>query len=136
MIRKTSDTKIGPLVATALLIALTGCVGYVETPPPRPAYLEPAGAVDDDFVYYPRYQVYYGSNRRQHTYREGRAWVTRPAPPRVSADVLFASPSVRLEFHDAPARHHPDVVRKYPKRWSPPRETPPRDEGHDRGGRR
>jgi len=57
----------------------------------------------------PRLQVYYSSNLRQFTYLEGRSWVSRPAPPRVSVDVLFASPSVRLDFHDSPANHHASV---------------------------
>ena len=76
--------------------------------------------VQDDYVYYPGYQVYYSGNTRQYVYLEGSAWVTRPAPPRVSADVLFASPSVRLDFHDAPAVHHETVVQTYPKNWAPP----------------
>jgi hypothetical protein len=76
--------------------------------------------VHDDYVYYPGYEVYYSSSRRQYTYRDGRSWVSRPAPPRVSVDVLFASPSVRLDFHDAPSVHHERVVRQYPKHWAPP----------------
>ena len=76
--------------------------------------------VQDDYVYYPGYQVYYSSNTRQYVYQEGRSWVSRPAPPRVSVDVLFASPSVRLDFHDSPAIHHAAVVRQYPKHWAPP----------------
>ncbi len=74
----------------------------------------------DDYVYYPSYQVYYSSTRRHYIYQDGRAWVTRPAPPRVSVDVLFASPSVRLDFHDAPSFHHSTVVRQYPQHWKPP----------------
>jgi hypothetical protein len=76
--------------------------------------------VQDDYVYYPGYQVYYSGSRRQYTYLEGRSWVSRPAPPRVSADVLIDSPSVRLDFHDAPASHHATVVQTYPKSWTPP----------------
>jgi len=33
-------------------------------------------------------------------------WVSRPAPMGVSADVLLASPSVKMDFHDSPANHH------------------------------
>jgi hypothetical protein len=76
--------------------------------------------LQDDYVYYPGYQIYYSSNRRQYVYLQGRSWVSRPAPPRVSVEVLFASPSVRLDFHDAPSIHHASVVRQYPKHWSPP----------------
>jgi hypothetical protein len=75
--------------------------------------------VHGGYVYYPGYQVYYSSDSRQYIYLEGSAWVTRPAPPRVSVDVLFASPSVTLDFQDAPATHHASVVRQYPKHWKP-----------------
>jgi hypothetical protein len=133
-----------------ILGVLTGCVGYVEEPrqrvvyaPPPPVRVETAVVVQDDYVYYPGYQVYYSSNRRQYVYLEGRSWVTRPAPPRVSVDVLFASPSVRLDFHDSPAIHHATVVRQYPKHWAPPKSSPSRREGdrdngkgNDRGDRR
>ena len=119
--------KIGFVLCTALLGALTGCIGYVDRPGHGEVYVQPpsvqveAGVVvQDDYVYYPGYQVYYSSNRRQYIYLEGRSWVSRPAPPRVSADVLFASPSVRLDFHDSPAVHHAAIVRQYPKNWTPP----------------
>ena len=114
-------------MCAALLGALTGCVGYVDGPRPARVYVEPPSVyvesgvvVQDDYVYYPGYQIYYSSNRRQYIYREGRSWVSRPAPPRVSVGVLFASPSVRLDFHDSPSLHHAAVVRQYPKRWAPP----------------
>jgi len=108
----------------ALVGALTGCI---VAPQPRavyvapsPVYVEAGGGFQDDYVYYPGYQVYYSSHRRQYVYLQGNAWVSRPAPPRVSVDVLFASPSVRLDFHDAPSIHHATVVRQYPKHWVPP----------------
>jgi len=120
-------SKIGLGLGAALLGVLTGCVGYVDGPHPRhvysqppPVYVESQVVVQDDYVYYPGYQVYYSSNRRQYVYLEGRSWVTRPAPPRVSVDVLFASPSVSVDFHDAPAVHHATVVQTYPKNWTPP----------------
>ncbi len=111
--------KIGFVLFTALLGALTGCVGYVDGPRQGGAYEQPP-FVQDDYVYYPGYQVYYGSNTRQYFYRDGRSWVSRPAPPRVSVDVLSRSPSVRLDFHDHPSIHHETVVRQYPKNWAPP----------------
>ncbi len=147
---RTKCSKIGFVFGTALLGALTGCVGYVDQPrqarvyaPPPPVYVENRVVVQDDYVYYPGYQVYYSSNRRQYIYQDGRSWVTRPAPPRVSVDVLFASPSVRLDFHDSPSVHHATVVRQYPKNWAPPGSSPSRGEGNrdngkgnDRGDRR
>jgi len=143
--------QIGFVSGVALFLgALAGCIGYVDGPRHEGVYVQPpsvqveAGVVvQDDYVYYPGYQVYYSSNRRQYIYLEGRSWVTRPAPPHVSVDVLFASPSVRLDFHDSPSIHHASVVRQYPKHWAPPKSGPNHGEGNrndgkenDRGDRR
>ena len=130
---------LGFVLCTALLGALTGCIGYVEEPhharayAPPPAYVENVVVVQDDYVYYPSYQVYYSGSSRQYVYVEGNAWVTRPAPPRVSADVLFASPSVRLNFHDAPAIHHAAVVQTYPRNWAPLGSSHGNKGGHEEG---
>jgi hypothetical protein len=99
-------------------------------------YVEQAVVVQDDYVYYPGYEVYYSNSRRQYTYRDGRSWVWRPAPPRVSAEVLLASPSVRLDFHDAPSVHHAKVVRQYPKHWAPPGPGPNHGQPHPPESRR
>lgn len=142
-------TKSVWLLFAALLGSLTGCVGYVERPYHEVAYVQPppvqieAGlAVQDEYVYYPRYQVYYNSYRHHYTYRDGRSWVSRPSPPHVSAGVLFAAPSVRLDFHDSPANHHSAVARQYPKHWTPPGSSGSRRHGNQnsqneahRGGR-
>jgi hypothetical protein len=118
-ITKCSTIKF--LLGATLLGALTGCVGYVDGPrgevyvqPPQ-VRVEPMVVVQDDYVYYPEYQVYYSSNRHQYRYQEGNAWVTRSSPPHVSINVLAASPSVRLGFHDDPSFHHEAVVKQYPK---------------------
>jgi hypothetical protein len=112
--------KVGFVLCAALLGTLTGCVGYVDGPRAG-IYAEPSVAVvQDDYVYYPGYEVYYSSSRHQYAYREGNAWVSRSAPRGVSANVLMASPSVRMDFHDSPAQHHAAVVKQYPKNWSPP----------------
>jgi hypothetical protein len=133
----------------ASLAMLAGCVGYVEephrvyAPPPPPVYVESQVVVQPQYVYYPSHQVYYASHTRQYVYRDGRAWVSRPTPPRVSIDVLFASPSVRLGFSDAPSHHHSSVVRQYPRNWKPPGSGPGhgqgnrgKGKGNDRGDRR
>jgi len=112
--------KVGFMLGAVLLGTLTGCVGYVDGPRAG-YYAEPSVAVvQDDYVYYPGYEVYYSSSRHQYAYREGRAWVSRPAPRGVSVNVLLASPSVRMDFHDSPAQHHAAIVRQYPKNWAPP----------------
>jgi len=129
---------IGLVVCAALLGTLTGCVTHVEGPHhPRAHAPSPAVyVVQDDYVYYPGYEVYYSSSRRQYTYRDGRSWVSRPKPPRVSVDVLVASPSVRVHFHDSPSRHHDRVVRQYPRHWAPPGSNSNRDGRNDRDGSR
>ncbi len=112
------------VLGAVLLVTLTGCVGYVDGPRAG-AYVEPAVQVDvgfvgqDDYVYYPGYQMYYGSRSHRWYDREGSSWVAHPAPREVSVEVLHSSPSVRMDFHDSPANHHSEVVQKYPKNWAP-----------------
>lgn len=111
--------KVGLLLSFALVTALTGCVGYVDRPAQGSVYVEPAFAIQDDYVYYPNYEYYYSISRHQYAYREGNAWVSRPAPRGVSVNVLLASPSVKMSFHDSPAQHHATVAKQYPKNWKP-----------------
>ena len=112
------------MLCAALLGTLTGCVGYVDRPRQGSVYVEPAVqttvVVQDDYVYYPNYEVYYSNSRHQYAYLEGGAWVSRPGPRGVSVDVLLASPSVRMNFHDSPANHQAAVARQYPRNWQPP----------------
>ena len=111
--------KTGLVLCAVLLGALTGCVDHVDGPRAG-YYAEPTVVVvQDDYVYYPNYAVYYSSSRHQYAYREGTAWVSRPAPRDVTVNVLMASPSVRMNFHDSPANHHATVVQEYPKNWKP-----------------
>ena len=45
---------------------------------PGSVYVEPpVFVVQDDYVYYPDYEIYYSSSRHQYAYREGNAWVSR-----------------------------------------------------------
>ena len=111
--------KVGFALAAAFLGTLTGCVGYVDGPRTGVDVESPAFAVQDDYVYYPQYECYYSVSRHQYAYREGNAWVARPAPRGVSVNVLMRSPSVKMNFHDSPANHHAAVAKQYPKNWKP-----------------
>jgi hypothetical protein len=95
----------------------------------------PVVVVQDNYVYYPGYDVYYNSTRHQYAYMDGGLWVSRPAPIGVSVDVLLASPSVKMDFHDSPANHHSEMVRQYPRNWAPSHGTEGRKEirTEDRG---
>jgi hypothetical protein len=137
--KKIQKSKIGFVFGTALLSLSAGCVGYVDGPrgevyaPAPSVYVETGVAVQDDYVYYPAYQVYYSSSRHQYVYQSGRSWVSRPAPPRVSVNVLFSSPSVNVGFHDSPSHHHAEIARQYPKHWSPPQGNRPGNRDDHRG---
>ena len=112
--------QVGLALAAAFLMTLTGCVGYVDGPRAGIGVEAPVFVAQDDYVYYPQYECYYSVSRHQYAYREGNAWVARPAPRGVSVDVVQASPSVKMNFHDSPANHHAAVVKQYPKNWKPP----------------
>jgi hypothetical protein len=146
MINKKSFLKTNPIgfaLGAVLLTTLTGCVGYVDGPRAgvyaAPPVVDVGFAAQDDYVYYPNYEVYYSVSLHQYAYREGNAWVSRPAPRGVSVDVLMRSPSVRMNFHDSPANHHAAVVQQYPKNWKPsgpkqaPKENQKDDQRDDRG---
>jgi hypothetical protein len=119
-----SKTKhFGIALGAVVLTTLTGCVGYVDGPRAgvyvAPPVVDVGFAVQDDYVYYPDYEVYYSVSRHQYAYREGNNWVSRPAPRGVTVNVLMRSPSVRMDFHDSPANHHEAVAKQYPKNWKP-----------------
>lgn len=112
----------GLLAGTAFLAAFTGCntddTGRYRDRD-RANMHGPAVVVvyEDDYDYYPGYEVYYSRNRHEYVYRDGSQWVRRPEPSGVSLNVLLAAPSVRVDFRDAPERHHDSVVRSYPRNW-------------------
>jgi hypothetical protein len=95
---------------------------YVEPP-----MVQAGVVIEDDYVYYPSYQIYYSNRRHQYAYQDGPNWIYRQSPRGVSIHRLRASPSVNMEFHDSPAYHHQTVVQQYPKNWSPHA-----GQGHDR----
>jgi hypothetical protein len=117
--RSFHTNKIQLVLCAVLLGTLTGCVGYVDGP--SAGYNAQPGVVvaQDDYVYYPQYECYYSVSRHQYAYREGNNWVARSTPHGVSANVLMASPSVKMDFHDSPSQHHAAVVKQYPKNWKP-----------------
>jgi hypothetical protein len=120
-------SQVGLVLCVSLLGVLTGCVGYVDGPSAG-VY---AFAAQDDYVYYPNYECYYSVSRNQYAYREGNAWVARPAPPGVTVNVLRTSPSVKMDFHDSPANHHAAVVKQYPKNWTPPASNQGQKQNHN-----
>jgi hypothetical protein len=122
---------VGFMLGAMLLATLAECVGSANgqgigitvTPPvvvvAPPVAVAPAVVVEDDYVYYPDYAIYYNSRRHQYDYLENGAWVSAPAPNGVSAEVLLASPSVNMDWHDSPERHHAEMLQRYPKNWRP-----------------
>ena len=118
----------GLITFAAFAAALTGCAPsapstttVTQTTPAAPAPAPaPAVMVEDDYEYYPGYEVYYSRTRHDYMYRDGNSWVRRPQPHGISAEVLFALPSVRMDFHDSPEHHHASVVHNYPRDWKGP----------------
>jgi hypothetical protein len=114
--------KIVFTFSAMFLMALTKDVGNAEGQGTTVRMVSPVTAVavvPDNYIYYPSYGVYYNSSRHQYAYLKDKAWVSQPTPQGVSATVLQASPSVKMDFHDAPANHHAAMVKMYPKNWAP-----------------
>jgi hypothetical protein len=111
--------KVSLALAAAFLVTLTGCVGYVDGPSAGIGMEAPVFMAQDDYVYYPQYECYYSVSRHQYAYRDGNRWVARPGPRGVPVNVLRASPSVRMDFHDSPAHHYTAVAKQYPRNWKP-----------------
>jgi hypothetical protein len=126
---------VGLMAGAALLLTLTGCVGYAERSQSRYGYgTRAVGSApwieQDDYVYYPSYQIYYGHRSHQYYYQEGSSWVARPAPLNLSVNVLLASPSIAMDFHDGPPLHHAQVIRAYPTNWHDSGRHNGRGDGH------
>lgn len=123
--------KVGFVLGAVLLAALAEgvssadgqAVGITVTPPE--VVMAPAVVVQDDYVYYPTYGVYFNSSQNRYTYLNNGAWVIAQAPYGVSIDVLRASPSVNMDWHDSPEKHHAEILHRYPKDWKSS------DEHHD-----
>ena len=119
---KNSSLRAGLMTGAVLSALLAGCMttgpvqgsGYARYQTGGPQLYQ------DDYDYYPGYEVYYSRNRHEYVYRDGNAWVRRPAPRGITANVLLTMPSVRVDFHDSPEQHHDQVVTSYPKNWKRP----------------
>ncbi len=113
------------LVGATLVACLSGCVGDM---PHRGAWgsapkfvVAPAVAVSsDEYVYYPRYAIYFNRTRQQFVSVDAEGWISRSTPVGVAVEVLLDSPSVPMNFNDAPAAHHASVIRQYPRNWPAP----------------
>jgi hypothetical protein len=120
--------------AAVLLATLTGGVGSahaqaVTITVPAPVVVAPA-VTTDTYVYYPQYGVYYNSYRHRYNYMKDNVWVAGGAPEGVSVSALQASPSVNMDFHDSPEKHHAEILKKYPREWKPSAER--QDQKEDR----
>jgi hypothetical protein len=72
-----------------------------------------------DYVYYPKYGTYYSPSLHRYYYQDHGSWGWRDRPLGVAPDVFLQAPSVKMNFHDAPDKHHADIARQYPKNWTP-----------------
>src|ERR1019366_2540859 len=93
--------KVGFVLGAVLMAALTECVGNANgqgveiTVTPHvvaaaPPVVAPVVVIQDDYVYYPNYGIYYNSRLHQYAYLENGAWISAPAPNGVSVEVLLA----------------------------------------------
>ena len=82
--------------------------------------------IGDDYVYYPKYEVYYIPTRKEYVYYDaGTAkWIRTTAPTQMWATDVTGADYVKMDFHDAPEKHHEDVMRRYPRTWVPPELVP------------
>lgn len=113
---------LGVGLSLVMLVLLVGCAGSPRwsdsSKHPTTAQIEAVLGRLDRYVYFPGYEIYYNTGKDQYIYRGDRAWVTQIEPPAdISVEVLLASPSVAMNFDDAPARHHAEVSRLYPRNW-------------------
>lgn len=111
-------TVASALLGAVTLLTVAGCAtsepGYAY----QSGYSRPSQvAVQDSYVYYPDYEVYYNNARGEYVYVDGNVWVTRRDPPRRWSHDLRRAAYVRLDFRDSPQRHHSEVVKNYPRNW-------------------
>ena len=96
-----NSDKAAFVLGAVLLVTLTQWTGNaigqgVEVRIIPRAVVGPVVVLQDNYDYYPNYGVYCNTSRHQYAYMRGDAWVTMPEPAGVSAEVLLASPSVKM----------------------------------------
>ena len=111
------------VLGATLLATWTASVGFageqiipVNNPP---IMVAPVVVTPDNYLFYPNYGVYYNTSRNQYNFLKDNAWVSQPNPYGVSIKTLQASPSVKMDFHDSPSKHHKAMIAKYPHNWAP-----------------
>jgi hypothetical protein len=143
---KNSCFATGLITGSFLLTALTGCFtagsgpsSHSSTPPTGQASL----LQEDDYDYYPRYEIYYSRRRNEYVYRDANAWVRRSDLQGITLAMLQSGPMVRMPFHDSPELHHGSIVQSFPRNWEqsgPPRtdQNQPREDqrGENKGDRK
>lgn len=132
--------KVGMVLALILFAGLTQGVSSakaqnIEVRQAPPVVAAPGVVEQDTYVYYPRYGVYYNRKHHQYVYTRGERWIMSPTLEGVSPEVLMSSPSVEMDFHDSPERHHGEVIRRYPKDWAPEGEHHEHHEHHEHDDR-
>ena len=126
--------QVGFVLGAVLMAALSQGVGNADAQNAGirvapPVVVVPI-AIPDDYVYYPNYGIYYNSHRHQYLHLKDDVWVTQPVPEGISVQVLLASPSVNMEFHDSPEKHHAEMLKRYPRDWKPAAAHQERKEDH------
>ena len=106
------------IIASLAAPSVRGDDVHVGVNIPAPSVNVQIGA-PDDYVYYPKYGAYYSPRHHRYYYQDHGAWVWRDTPLGVAPDVFLRSPSVKMDFHDAPDKHHGEITRRYPKNWTP-----------------
>ncbi len=123
----------GLIAGSCLMAALTGCMTAGSGPsshyPTRPAVQASLG-LEDDYDYYPRYEIYYSRRRNEYVYRDANAWVRRSDLRGITLAMLQSGPVVRMPFHDSPEFHHGSIVQSFPRNWE--QSGPKRDDKNTR----
>jgi hypothetical protein len=108
-VNKTKNVIIGGLGALTLL-GLSGCATNGDPFSGLTRILSFPGyvnreVVQNEYLYYPEYDLYYNRNSQQFLSVENNRWVTRNHPRNVSAERVFASRSVRIDGYSTPEQH-------------------------------